>query len=58
VLVETSDRHGSWMTVGVSSNIIEASWRALLDSVVVGLVRAGVQPETPVFGPAMAPPVI
>jgi 2-isopropylmalate synthase len=55
VLVETTDRHGSWMTVGVSSNIIEASWRALLDAVVVGLLRAGVQPQPPAFEALMGP---
>jgi 2-isopropylmalate synthase len=44
VLIETSDATSSWMTVGVSTDIIEASWRALLDSVVVGLLRHEVQP--------------
>lgn len=39
VLVETSDALDSWTTVGVSENIIEASWRALVDSIVMGLVR-------------------
>jgi 2-isopropylmalate synthase len=32
VLIESGDRTGSWNTVGVSSNIIEASWMALVDS--------------------------
>jgi 2-isopropylmalate synthase len=32
VLIESGDRSGSWNTVGVSSNIIEASWMALVDS--------------------------
>lgn len=32
VLIESRDAHGSWDTVGVSENIIEASWQALLDS--------------------------
>lgn len=44
VLVETADERTTWMTVGVSDNIIEASWRALLDSIVIGLVRLGVEP--------------
>ena len=44
VLIETSDATSSWMTVGVSTDIIEASWRALLDSLVVGLLRHDVQP--------------
>ncbi len=39
VLIETSDKDGSWGTIGVHENIIEASWEALVDGVVVGLVR-------------------
>lgn len=33
VLVESGDRHHKWGTVGVSENIIEASWQALIDSI-------------------------
>ncbi|MFH1847340.1 MAG: citramalate synthase [Candidatus Omnitrophota bacterium] len=33
VLVQSQDRTDSWWTVGVSENIIEASWLALLDSI-------------------------
>jgi 2-isopropylmalate synthase len=33
VLVESKDLHNSWGTVGVSVNIIEASWQALVDSI-------------------------
>ena len=40
VVITTSDRHGSWGTVGVSENIIEASWNALVDSIEYGLSRA------------------
>jgi 2-isopropylmalate synthase len=40
VLLDTSDADGTWSTIGVSENIIEASWEALVDSVVFGLVRA------------------
>lgn len=29
VIITTSDKRGSWGTVGVSENIIEASWNAL-----------------------------
>ena len=32
VLIESTDGRRSWGTVGVSDNIIEASWRALVDS--------------------------
>lgn len=31
VLIETSDGESAWSTVGVSTNIIEASWQALCD---------------------------
>lgn len=33
VLIESRDMTGAWNTVGVSTDIIEASWRALLDSI-------------------------
>ncbi|HJP17980.1 MAG TPA: citramalate synthase [Nitrospinota bacterium] len=33
VLIESGDHDSKWGTVGVSSNIIEASWQALVDSV-------------------------
>ena len=32
VLIESSDGNESWSTIGVSENIIEASWEALRDS--------------------------
>jgi 2-isopropylmalate synthase len=39
VLIDTSDGEREWTTVGVSENIIEASWEALTDSYLFGLVR-------------------
>ncbi|MGG6313462.1 citramalate synthase [Paenibacillus macerans] len=33
VLIESQDFSNSWNTVGVSSNVIEASWEALVDSI-------------------------
>jgi 2-isopropylmalate synthase len=42
VLVDTTDGEVTWTTIGVSENIIEASWQALFDSIVFALVRAGV----------------
>ncbi len=33
VLIESGDRDGRWGTVGVSTNIIEASWQALVDAI-------------------------
>jgi 2-isopropylmalate synthase len=40
VLVDTTDGARTWTTIGVSENIIEASWQALYDSVVFGLLHA------------------
>jgi 2-isopropylmalate synthase len=37
VLIESSDGKSSWGTIGVSENIIEASWQALQDSIIFGL---------------------
>lgn len=42
VLIEHSDEHTSWTTVGVAPNIVEASWEALVDGITYGLMRAGV----------------
>jgi 2-isopropylmalate synthase len=39
VLVESRDKKGSWGTVGVSTNIIEASWQALVDSLEYKLLK-------------------
>jgi len=33
VLIESTDGEATWGTVGASDNIIEATWRALVDSV-------------------------
>ena len=41
VLVDTSDGERTWTTIGVSENIIEASWQALYDSIVFALLGAG-----------------
>lgn len=40
VLVDTRNSTSRWSTVGASTNIIEASWRALADSVEYGLMVA------------------
>ncbi len=39
VLVESKDQYEQWGTVGVSLNIIEASWQALVDSINYKLMR-------------------
>ncbi len=40
VLIDASDGERSWTTIGVSENIIEASWQALSDAVVYALLHA------------------
>ena len=39
VLTEWSDHRRSWATVGVSENVIEASWQALVDAIRLELMR-------------------
>jgi 2-isopropylmalate synthase len=39
VLIEWSDHRRSWSTVGVSENVIEASWKALVDAIRLELMR-------------------
>jgi 2-isopropylmalate synthase len=39
VLVGTTDGKSEWSTVGVHENVIAASWRALVDAVLFGLLR-------------------
>lgn len=41
VLVQTSNGEESWGTVGVHENIIEASWQAVIDSIIYGLMKNG-----------------
>ncbi len=40
VLIDATDGDRTWTTIGVSPNIIEASWRALEESMVFGLLHA------------------
>jgi 2-isopropylmalate synthase len=54
VLIDSTDHQGVWSTIGVSANVIEASWHALVDSVVVGLIR---QASSAVTRNAVAPDV-
>ena len=41
VLIDSTDGHAHWGTVGVSDNIIEASWLALVDSFEYKLRKSG-----------------
>ncbi len=47
VLIESGDGQRQWGAVGVSENIIEASWQALLDSVEYKLYADGLRTRTP-----------
>lgn len=42
VLIESEDEHGDhWTTIGVSANIIDASFQALMDSIIYKLIKSG-----------------
>jgi 2-isopropylmalate synthase len=42
VLIESTDESGEhWTTIGVSPNIIDASFQALMDSIVYKLIKSG-----------------
>jgi len=41
VLIDSTNGDRTWTTIGVSENIIEASWQALYDSLVFGLLHTG-----------------
>jgi len=46
VLIESTDGRRRWGTVGLSSNVVEASWQALVDSVEFKLHKDNVKPKT------------
>jgi len=50
VLITSSDGNTQWGTIGVSANIVEASWRALVDSVEYKLMKDGTRPKAEVIG--------
>ena len=49
VLVESGDGEKRWSTVGVSDNIVEASWKALVDSIDYKILKGRAQ------GPGLTP---
>jgi 2-isopropylmalate synthase len=48
VLLDSSDGHSSWGSIGVSQNIIEASWEALVDSLEYAFQPRGNDPRSEV----------
>ncbi len=50
VIIESADKHDVWGTIGVSENIIEASWLALIDAIEYKLHKDEILANVP--GPA------
>ena len=52
VLIESADAAGNrWLTIGVSENIVDASFEALLDAIIYKLVMAGAKPASKTLRP-------
>ena len=58
VLIDSTDGDRTWTTIGVSENIIAASWKALSDSIVYGLLHSGVTPTACSGARSRARPVL
>ncbi len=54
VLIDSTNGERTWTTIGVSENIIAASWQALVDSIVYGLLHTAAEGATPAE-PARSP---
>jgi hypothetical protein len=52
VLIESTDGRRRWGTVGLSSNVVEASWQALVDSVEYKLHKDAAKPRIVKHPPA------
>ncbi len=55
VMLTSADNVGEWTTVGVSEDIVTASWEALADGVAYGLLRAGAEAPPASSAPLTAP---
>jgi hypothetical protein len=51
-MLTSADADGEWTTVGVSDDVVTASWEALADGLGYGLLRAGVTAIHPAGSPA------
>lgn len=47
VMLTSADHEGEWTTVGVSDDIVTASWEALADGISYGLLRSGAKTLVP-----------
>jgi len=52
VLLDAADGHEQWGCIGVSENVIEASWDALVDSLEFGMQPARTKRASPPYSPA------
>ena len=51
VMIESADGKGTrWSTIGVSANIVDASYNALYDAITYKLFRDGARPAMPASG--------
>jgi 2-isopropylmalate synthase len=46
VVLESADARGRWGTAGVSDNLLEACWQALVDATEYKLLKDDVQPRS------------
>lgn len=53
VNIESADKHETWGTIGVSENVIEASWQALVDAVEYKLHRDEAKKQPKTAGPTV-----
>lgn len=54
VLIEWRDQQRTWATVGVSENVIEASWKAMVDAIRLEMMRLADSPTRSVAFPVAA----
>lgn len=57
VLIEWHDQERTWVTVGVSENVIEASWKAMVDAIRLEMMRLADSPTRSVPSLSAAFPV-
>jgi 2-isopropylmalate synthase len=50
VLLDSGDENDLWSTIGVSANIIDASWHALVDSIQFKLSKDKLNKHNPTNG--------
>jgi len=57
VLIEWHDQERTWVTVGVSDNVIEASWKAMVDAIRLELLRLADAADQSACSPSVFFPV-